>query len=88
MKKAILFSALALSMTACVENPTRHDNHHYRTWCESHPLECRDSHRDGNFRDRDDNPPGRIGGRGTNWENPPGPRGGYGISPDRRRTTR
>lgn len=33
--------------------------------------------------DRDDNPPGRIGGRGTNWENPPGMRGGPGTSPDR-----
>lgn len=35
-------------------------------------------------RDRDNNPPGRLGGRGTNWENPPGPRGGRGTSPDRR----
>lgn len=34
--------------------------------------------------DRDNNPPGRIGGPGTNWENPPGPRGGRGTSPDRR----
>lgn len=33
--------------------------------------------------DRDGNPPGRAGGRGTNWENPPGPRGGPGSSPDR-----
>jgi hypothetical protein len=33
--------------------------------------------------DRDDNPPGRAGGRGTNWENPPGVRGGPGASPDR-----
>ncbi len=33
--------------------------------------------------DRDDNPPGRIGGPGTNWENPPGLRGGPGASPDR-----
>ncbi|MBI1181067.1 MAG: hypothetical protein GC201_10950 [Alphaproteobacteria bacterium] len=33
--------------------------------------------------DRDDNPPGPVGGRGTNWENPPGPRGGPGTSPDR-----
>lgn len=33
--------------------------------------------------DRDDNPPGRRGGRGTNWENPPGLRGGPGASPDR-----
>lgn len=33
--------------------------------------------------DRDDNPPGRRGGRGTNWENPPGLRGGPGTSPDR-----
>jgi hypothetical protein len=35
-------------------------------------------------RDRDNNPPGRLGGQGTNWENPPGPRGGRGTSPDRR----
>ena len=34
--------------------------------------------------DRDGNPPGPRGGRGTNWENPPGPRGGPGTSPDRR----
>lgn len=33
--------------------------------------------------DRDNNPPGPIGGRGTNWENPPGPRGGLGASPNR-----
>lgn len=35
-------------------------------------------------RDRDDNPPGRAGGPGTNWENPPGWRGGPGASPDYR----
>lgn len=35
-------------------------------------------------RDRDDNPPGPVGGPGTNWENPPGPAGGPGASPDRR----
>lgn len=33
--------------------------------------------------DLDNNPPGPIGGPGTNWENPPGPRGGPGASPDR-----
>jgi hypothetical protein len=33
--------------------------------------------------DRDDNPPGPAGGRGTNWENPPGWRGGPGASPNR-----
>ena len=33
--------------------------------------------------DNDNNPPGRAGGRGTNWENPPGWRGGPGASPDR-----
>jgi len=33
--------------------------------------------------DRDNNPPGRRGGPGTNWENPPGWRGGPGASPDR-----
>ena len=32
--------------------------------------------------DLDDNPPGKRGGPGTNWENPPGPRGGPGKSPD------
>lgn len=35
------------------------------------------------WNDRDDNPPGPRGGRGTNWENPPGWRGGPGASPDR-----
>ncbi|MFN9016723.1 MAG: hypothetical protein ACK5W3_12325 [Hyphomonadaceae bacterium] len=34
-------------------------------------------------KDRDNNPPGRAGGPGTNWENPPAPRGGPGTSPDR-----
>lgn len=34
--------------------------------------------------DRDNNPPGPAGGRGTNWENPPGWRGGPGASPDYR----
>lgn len=34
--------------------------------------------------DRDDNPPGPAGGRGTNWENPPGWKGGPGKSPDYR----
>lgn len=34
--------------------------------------------------DYDDNPPGRRGGPGTNWENPPGPAGGPGASPDYR----
>lgn len=33
--------------------------------------------------DRDGNPPGPVGGLGTNWENPPGLRGGRGRSPDR-----
>lgn len=33
--------------------------------------------------DNDDNPPGPMGGPGTNWENPPGPAGGPGASPDR-----
>jgi hypothetical protein len=35
--------------------------------------------------DRDNNPPGPVGGPGSNWENPPGPAGGPGTSPDRRR---
>lgn len=35
-------------------------------------------------RDRDHNPPGPIGGRGSNWENPPGPVGGPGSSPNLR----
>lgn len=38
--------------------------------------------------DPDDNPPGPIGGQGTNWENPPGLEGGPGASPDRRRAHR
>ena len=38
--------------------------------------------------DDDSNPPGRRGGRGTNWENPPGWRGGPGASPDRYRRCR
>ena len=33
--------------------------------------------------DNDNNPPGWVGGRGSNWENPPGWRGGPGASPDR-----
>ncbi|MDB5972644.1 MAG: hypothetical protein JWQ90_5094 [Hydrocarboniphaga sp.] len=33
--------------------------------------------------DNDNNPPGRAGGPGTNWENPPGRKGGPGTSPDR-----
>lgn len=33
--------------------------------------------------DNDSNPPGRAGGRGSNWENPPGLAGGAGTSPDR-----
>lgn len=36
-----------------------------------------------NRHDRDNNPPGKAGGPGTNWENPPGPAGGPGASPDR-----
>ncbi len=32
--------------------------------------------------DKDNNPPGKAGGQGTNWENPPGPAGGPGASPD------
>ena len=35
------------------------------------------------WHDNDNNPPGRAGGRGTNWENPPGRKGGPGASPDR-----
>lgn len=35
-------------------------------------------------KDLDNNPPGPVGGPGTNWENPPGPAGGPGASPDRR----
>ncbi len=33
--------------------------------------------------DSDNNPPGPLGGPGTNWENPPGPIGGPGASPNR-----
>ena len=39
-------------------------------------------------RDRDDNPPGPVGGAGTNWENPRGPAGGPGASPNRHRRDR
>lgn len=35
-------------------------------------------------KDRDNNPPGPKGGRGTNWENKPGPQGGPGASPNKR----
>lgn len=35
--------------------------------------------------DRDNNPPGKRGGYGTNWENPPGPVGGPGTSPNRKK---
>lgn len=35
-------------------------------------------------KDKDNNPPGPQGGRGTNWENPTGPAGGPGASPGRR----
>ncbi len=31
-------------------------------------------------RAKDNNPPGRKGGPGTNWENPPGPKGGPGTN--------
>ncbi len=34
--------------------------------------------------DHDNNPPGRAGGHGSNWENPPGWRGGPAASPDYR----
>ena len=37
---------------------------------------------------RRNNPPGRHGGPGTNWQNPPGPRGGPGASPYRVRPFR
>ena len=33
-------------------------------------------------KDKDNNPPGKAGGPGTNWENPPGPAGGPGAAPD------
>ena len=61
-------AAAALALSACASGPYYDGYDRY----------------DGSYRDRDDNPPGRIGGRGTNWENPPGPRGGPGASPDRR----
>lgn len=35
-------------------------------------------------KDRDNNPPGKRGGPGTNWENPAGPAGGPGASPNAR----
>ena len=33
--------------------------------------------------DLDNNPPGPVGGAGTNWENPAGPAGGPGAGPRR-----
>ena len=33
--------------------------------------------------DKDNNPPGPMGGQGTNWENKPGPQGGPGAGPDK-----
>ena len=39
-------------------------------------------------RDRDNNPPGPVGGRGTNWENRPGPQGGPGAGPNRQQRPR
>jgi len=63
-------AAIALSLGACASTGPYGDRHHRY---------------DGSWRDRDDNPPGPAGGRGTNWENPPGPRGGPGASPDRPR---
>lgn len=45
---------------------------------------AQNEHRAHRRHDRDNNPPGRAGGPGTNWENPPGPKGGPGASPDRR----
>ena len=35
-------------------------------------------------KDKDNNPPGPRGGKGTNWENPKGPVGGPGAGPDHR----
>lgn len=35
-------------------------------------------------KDKDNNPPGPRGGKGTNWENPRGPKGGPGASPNRK----
>ena len=32
--------------------------------------------------DNDNNPPGKAGGPGTNWENRPGPQGGSGAGPN------
>ncbi len=34
-------------------------------------------------KDKDNNPPGPMGGPGTNWENPRGPMGGPGASPNK-----
>lgn len=45
---------------------------------------AQNEHRAHRRHDRDNNPPGRRGGPGTNWENRPGPQGGPGASPDRR----
>jgi len=51
-------------------------------------TDVKDAHQEGYLRrkfDKDNNPPGPIGGAGTNWENPPGPKGGSGASPNRRK---
>ena len=39
-------------------------------------------------RDRDNNPPGPVGGPGTNWENPPGWKGSGHRRPSARRSCR
>lgn len=80
MKTTIAIALLAIGLSACHAPPP--GSHHgggmtaHQSWCAEHPYKCRD---------RDDNPPGLRGGRGTNWENPADPRGGPGASPDRDR---
>ena len=51
----------------------------YNNWYRHHGSDYRHKR----YLDRDGNPPGPAGGRGTNWENPPGPIGGPGVSTDR-----
>lgn len=43
----------------------------HEAWQEAHPMR----------QDFNSNPPGAMGGPGTNWENPPGPQGGPGMGP-------
>ncbi|WP_313587208.1 hypothetical protein [Aquidulcibacter sp.] len=60
-------------------------NAHFGYW---HPLYGFWNQKSRCWFDNDNNPPGPVGGRGTNWENPQGSRGGPGASPNRYRSCR